>query len=195
MHLNQRITAYLARMQVRARRPNYEIGTKAPLSLKRPGAAPAAPPAPAANTWQLSNQDDEMLDDEDLLTEEDKTRPEVPAAGVWSGQLTWTGLKKCNNSVFCIDALVGWIQEPNVCARGCLSRQACVQPALCQALPTSPLRLMSLFMVPFALQATAAPLARHARTARAGARRRRQQESGSSSPKRCLTTPSPHVAM
>eukprot|EP00983_Pelagomonas_calceolata_P050932 1142193-Pelagomonas_calceolata.AAC.5 len=70
----------LTMTKVRARRPDYEIGAKAPLSLKRPGKTPA-PAAPVSSTWQLNNEDDEMLDDEELLTEEDKARPEVPAAG------------------------------------------------------------------------------------------------------------------
>ncbi|KAF5836490.1 cytokine-induced anti-apoptosis inhibitor 1, Fe-S biogenesis-domain-containing protein [Dunaliella salina] len=78
-------------LMVKARRPDYEIGAKAPLSLKRPGNTPT-PVAPAPSTWQLNNEDDEMLDDEELLTEEDKARPEVPAAGDCS-----TSRKACKN--------------------------------------------------------------------------------------------------
>jgi len=69
---------------VRAKRPDYEIGAKAPLRLKRPGAVPAPPVsvAPTSSTWQLNNQeDDEMLDDDEFLTEEDRAKPDVPAAG------------------------------------------------------------------------------------------------------------------
>jgi hypothetical protein len=79
----------LARLQLVAQRPAWEVGAKAALSLKRPAQAStqqaAAPPAapPAASAWKISGGDeDELLDDEQLLTEEDRARPAAPAGTV-----------------------------------------------------------------------------------------------------------------
>ena len=72
--------------QVQAKRPTWTVGAKAALSLKRPAAAaptaaPAAPAAPAAAAWKLdADEDADMIDDDELLTEEDKARPAAAAA-------------------------------------------------------------------------------------------------------------------
>ncbi len=70
--------------QVSARKPEWETGAKAAVSLlgrrAKTGAAPAAP-APAAAVWSMAGDDDEdeeLIDDDALLTEEDRRRPAVP---------------------------------------------------------------------------------------------------------------------
>ncbi|KAK9822804.1 hypothetical protein WJX81_000311 [Elliptochloris bilobata] len=86
-------------VSVAARKPRWETGAFAAIALKpRAAAAPApspavptlAAPAPApatsvavAKAWMLIVDGDggeELLDDEELLTEEDRARPAVPAA-------------------------------------------------------------------------------------------------------------------
>lgn len=87
--------------QVTARKPRWEQGARAAIALKPRGAAapalalpaPVPPPAAAApvpaasvavaKAWMLDVDGDggeELLDDEDLLTEEDRARPAVPGA-------------------------------------------------------------------------------------------------------------------
>jgi hypothetical protein len=61
---------------VRATKPAFELGAKAGLRKK---AKPAAPAAPAAAAWQVAGDGDELMDDEDLLTEEDKRPAAKPA--------------------------------------------------------------------------------------------------------------------
>lgn len=65
-------------LQVSASKPKYETGAKASVSLK-------SRQKPKQSTWTLpaNNDDDELINDEDLLTEEDKQRPIVPGK-------TWT---------------------------------------------------------------------------------------------------------
>ena len=91
----------MAVSQVTARKPRWEQGVRAAIALKPRGAAapalspPAPVPAPAAaapvpaasvavaKAWMLDVDGDggeELLDDEDLLTEEDRARPAVPGA-------------------------------------------------------------------------------------------------------------------
>lgn len=79
------------RLQVTAKTPSYEVGAKASISLKHKGrpsaAAAAAPPAavaaaPAKKAWTLAVDDDadELMDEDELLTEEDK-RPVAALPG------------------------------------------------------------------------------------------------------------------
>lgn len=86
---------FLACLQLVAQRPAWEVGAKAALSLKRSAQAPsqqAAAPAPAAaSAWKISAGDeDELLDDDQLLTEEDRARPAAPAGRVVPG-VWWRG--------------------------------------------------------------------------------------------------------
>ena len=53
-----------------ASKPKYETGAKASVSLK-------SKQQPKQSSWTLAAEDDELLDDNDLLTEEDKQRPVV----------------------------------------------------------------------------------------------------------------------
>eukprot|EP00878_Enallax_costatus_P005198 GHUV01005462.1.p1 GENE.GHUV01005462.1~~GHUV01005462.1.p1 ORF type:complete len:291 (+),score=77.83 GHUV01005462.1:83-874(+) len=68
---------------VTAKTPDFAAGAKDSLRLKpkQPAAAPAAVAAPASNAWMLSGDDidgaEELMDDEELLTEEDRQRPAV----------------------------------------------------------------------------------------------------------------------
>lgn len=63
-----------------AKTPDFATGAKDSLRLKpkQPPAAPAAA-APASSAWMLSGDDidgaEELMDDEELLTEEDRQRP------------------------------------------------------------------------------------------------------------------------
>lgn len=62
-------------MQVSASKPDYETGAKASVSLKPKQKSKQA-------SWSLAADDDgELLDDEHLLTEEDKRRPVIQ--GLW----------------------------------------------------------------------------------------------------------------
>lgn len=74
-------------VQVQANTPTWASGAKN--LLKRPAASslqaplPAAAPASAAQAWKLSTEEDGLVDEDDLLTEEDKAP--VPAVG----ELPW----------------------------------------------------------------------------------------------------------
>lgn len=77
--------------QVTAQTPDFAVGSKDSIRLKPKSAAAAAPAAAskAANAWLLAGDDldgDELMDDEDLLTEEDRQRP----AGACSSR-PWCG--------------------------------------------------------------------------------------------------------
>lgn len=79
--------------------PNWALGTKESLSLKtRPQqvSQPAAP-AKAANAWTLAAEDDEddLIDESELLTEADKARPAVPMPD--DCEVGATGRKACKN--------------------------------------------------------------------------------------------------
>jgi hypothetical protein len=64
---------------VQATKPSWDLGAKSSLKLKKPS-APA--PAAAPKAWGFdANDADELMDDEELLTEEDK-KP-VIAASEW----------------------------------------------------------------------------------------------------------------
>jgi hypothetical protein len=68
--------------QVTGQTPDFAVGSKDSIRLKPKAAAAAAPAAAskAANAWLLAGDDldgDELMDDEDLLTEEDRQRPAV----------------------------------------------------------------------------------------------------------------------
>eukprot|EP00879_Flechtneria_rotunda_P004659 GHRR01004920.1.p1 GENE.GHRR01004920.1~~GHRR01004920.1.p1 ORF type:complete len:281 (+),score=88.56 GHRR01004920.1:62-844(+) len=66
---------------VTAKLPAFAVGSKDTIRLTpKAAAAPAAAPQ-AANAWLLSadDMDDELVDDEELLTEEDKQRPTITA--------------------------------------------------------------------------------------------------------------------
>lgn len=85
--------------QVTARKPRWEQGARAAIALKPRSVAapaptpPASAPAPApaasvavAKAWMLDVDGDggeELLDDEDLLTEEDRARPAVPGTALY----------------------------------------------------------------------------------------------------------------
>ena len=68
---------------MRATKPaGFDLGAKAPLSLKKDRTMTAQPAPPTKSSWAVSAGDgDELMDDEELLTEEDK-RP-VNAASEW----------------------------------------------------------------------------------------------------------------
>jgi hypothetical protein len=65
-----------------ASKPSFAVGAKASISLK-PKAVPAAPPTA---TWNMALDDDadDLVDEDDLLTEEDKVKP-VPGIGPRQG--------------------------------------------------------------------------------------------------------------
>ncbi|KAL4447940.1 hypothetical protein ABPG75_005159 [Micractinium tetrahymenae] len=90
-------------------KPAWQTGVKAAIALKPRGAAPAsAAPAAAASaaangkggTWTLAldgeDDDGELVDDEALLTEEDKQRP-APAAKSDDCEVGAAGRKACKN--------------------------------------------------------------------------------------------------
>eukprot|EP00197_Chlamydomonas_leiostraca_P002831 CAMPEP_0202857484 /NCGR_PEP_ID=MMETSP1391-20130828/405_1 /ASSEMBLY_ACC=CAM_ASM_000867 /TAXON_ID=1034604 /ORGANISM="Chlamydomonas leiostraca, Strain SAG 11-49" /LENGTH=262 /DNA_ID=CAMNT_0049536289 /DNA_START=84 /DNA_END=872 /DNA_ORIENTATION=+ len=85
-------------LMVRAKRPQWELGAKSALSLKRPAAAPvAAAPATAEAAWKISADDeDEIVDEDELLTEEDKQRPVAAPAADDGGDCS-TSRKACKN--------------------------------------------------------------------------------------------------
>ncbi|KAK9804226.1 hypothetical protein WJX72_002259 [[Myrmecia] bisecta] len=83
---------------VTAKKPQWETGAKAAITLKsriKPQVVGVQPPA--GNVWKMALEDDndELLDDEELLTEEDKQRPAVPAAD--DCEVGATGRKACKN--------------------------------------------------------------------------------------------------
>ncbi len=91
--------------QLTAKTPDWAVGTKAAISLKRkPAAAATAPstavPAPVPKAWTLNPDDgdddaaDELMDDEELLTAEDRARPAPVAA---SDCEVGAGRKACAN--------------------------------------------------------------------------------------------------
>jgi hypothetical protein len=64
-------------LQVKGRKPEWEVGAQQAIKRKKVVELPA--PAPAASIWSSINPDDaDLLDDEELLTEEDLVRPTVP---------------------------------------------------------------------------------------------------------------------
>jgi hypothetical protein len=66
--------------QVTAQTPDFAVGAKDSIRLKPKPAAAAAAAKPAGNAWLLAGDDldgEELLDDEELLTEEDRQRPAV----------------------------------------------------------------------------------------------------------------------
>ena len=63
----------LLEMQVTASKPQYAVGAKATITLR-----PKQQPKQTSWTLAADNaDDDELLDEEDLLTEEDRQRPAV----------------------------------------------------------------------------------------------------------------------
>eukprot|EP00891_Asterochloris_glomerata_P003893 jgi/Astpho2/3893/fgenesh1_pg.00062_%23_60_t len=95
---------------VMAKKPSYQPGARAAISLKGKGgkqssgqvahgvaaaqSQPAVSKADASKVWALaaSTQDDDLLDDDELLTEEDQRPPVVPAASDCT-----TSKKACKN--------------------------------------------------------------------------------------------------
>ena len=91
--------------QIRATKPNWALGAKSSLTLKKSPAV-AAPAHALPKAWGVSAADDadELMDDEELLTEEDK-RP-VAAAGEW-GRAACRGGRMGGVSGCCGALLVG----------------------------------------------------------------------------------------
>jgi hypothetical protein len=74
-------------LQVKGRKPEWEVGAQQAIKRKK---AAAVPQAPAASIWSSINIDDaDLLDDDELLTEEDLVRP-VP-----QGLQRWLGAAAC----------------------------------------------------------------------------------------------------
>ena len=74
--------------------PRWEPGARAAIALK-PRGAPAPAPAPAAAAWTLAPDEDgadELLDDEELLTEEDRARPDAPGADLSQARVEVRGV-------------------------------------------------------------------------------------------------------
>ena len=65
-------------------KPQWQPGASQPIKLRKTGPTAAAPAAKAApvKLWgsALDLEDDELVDDDELLTEEDMQRPSVPGA-------------------------------------------------------------------------------------------------------------------
>ena len=68
-----------------ATKPQWQAGASQPIKLRRPAAAPSAAPV-AVKLWggALEDDDYELVDDEELLTEEDRQRPSVPSEALES---------------------------------------------------------------------------------------------------------------
>lgn len=71
-----------------ADKPAWETGARAAITLK--------PKAAAAKTWTLDADDDELVEEDELLTEEDLARP-APAAGGDDCESGPGGKKACDN--------------------------------------------------------------------------------------------------
>jgi len=79
---------------VAASKPRWEPGARAAIALK-PRGAPAPAPAPAAAAGTLAPDEDgadELLDDEELLTEEDRARPDAPGADLSQARVEVRGV-------------------------------------------------------------------------------------------------------
>ncbi|KAI8468419.1 MAG: cytokine-induced anti-apoptosis inhibitor 1, Fe-S biogenesis-domain-containing protein [Monoraphidium minutum] len=81
--------------------PSYGVGAKS--ALKKPAAAAAAAPAaPAVNggAWKVDlaggDEDEELVDEEELLTEEDRARP-APVAAADDCEVGAAGRKACKD--------------------------------------------------------------------------------------------------
>ena len=67
--------------QVEGRKPAWEAGAQHAIKRKLNSKQAAATPASVASIWAAADADTaELLDDEELLTEEDHIRPEAPGA-------------------------------------------------------------------------------------------------------------------
>lgn len=81
-----------------ARKPDFEVGSSAPLKLNLPAAAPSS----AAAVWTLSGQDAldddlDLLDEDELLDDEDKQKPDPASLRVCGT----TGKKKACKDCSC----------------------------------------------------------------------------------------------
>jgi hypothetical protein len=65
-----------AMLQVKGRKPEWQVGAQQAIKRKK---AAVVPQAPAVSIWSSINVDDaDLLDDDELLTEEDLVRPVPP---------------------------------------------------------------------------------------------------------------------
>lgn len=57
--------------EISCEKPNYEVGSSVKLSFAKPTSK-----ADIAAIWQIDNDDDEIINQDDLLDEEDKVKPD-----------------------------------------------------------------------------------------------------------------------
>lgn len=73
-------------LQAETRKPTWASGAKSAISLKPKTAATALSSAlnqPQKKAWSLEADDTELVDEDSLLTEEDKLQPLLPGAQQW----------------------------------------------------------------------------------------------------------------
>ena len=93
---NGQLKSTAAGVVLKASKPNWEVGAKTLLSRKnKPAPTPAPAPESERKTWTVAGDEEELMDEDDLLTEADKMPPLPPPSISDCG--TGSTKKACKN--------------------------------------------------------------------------------------------------